>query len=101
MNAIRAATTLLGRVHLHDCTLYTTLEPCSMCLGACTWAGLGEVVFGADGTVAPPEYYDQVRYSAIEHAVNARRDGDRRPLVVRGPVLLAETAALLGGLAAA
>ena len=95
MNAIRAATTALGRVHLPDCTLYTTLEPCSMCLGACTWAGLGEVVFGADGSVAPPEYYDQVGYRAVEHAVNARRDGDRCPLVIRGRVLLGETARLL------
>jgi tRNA(Arg) A34 adenosine deaminase TadA len=96
MNAIRAATRRLGRVHLHDCTLYTTLEPCSMCLGASTWAGLGAVVFGADGSVTPPEYYDQVGYSAVEHARNARRDGDRRPLVIHGGVLLRETAALLG-----
>lgn len=66
-----------------------------MCLGACTWAGLGEVVFGADGSVTPPEYYDQINYSAIEHAINARRDGDRRPLVIQGRVLLAETAPLL------
>ena len=98
MNAIRAAAKALRRFHLPDCTLYTTLEPCSMCLGACTWAGLGEVVFGADGSVTPLEYYDQVDYRAIEHAVNARRDGDRRPLVIRGQVLLAETAPLLGGL---
>ena len=101
MNAIRAATRRLGRVHLHHCTLYTTLEPCSMCLGACTWAGLGAVVFGADGSVTPPEYYDQVHYSAIEHARHARRDGDRRPLVIQGGVLFAETAALLGEVRAA
>ncbi|MGH2712860.1 MAG: deaminase [Thermoleophilaceae bacterium] len=41
-NAIRMAAKKLGRFHLPDCTLYSTLEPCSMCLGACTWAGLGE-----------------------------------------------------------
>jgi tRNA(Arg) A34 adenosine deaminase TadA len=95
MNAIRAAVKALGRLHLPDCTLYATLEPCSMCLGASTWAGLGEVVFGADGSVTPPEHYDQINYSAIEHATNARRDGDRRPLVIQGRVLLAETAPLL------
>lgn len=95
MNAIRAATRALGRIQLPDCTLYTTLEPCSMCLGACAWAGLGEVVFGSDGSVAPPEYYDRVDYQAVEHAANARRDGDRQPLIVRGPVLMAETTPLL------
>jgi hypothetical protein len=60
-----------------------------------------ESMFGAGGSIAPPEYYDQVGYSAIEHARNARRDGDRRPLVIRGGVLLAETAVLLDDRAAA
>jgi tRNA(Arg) A34 adenosine deaminase TadA len=96
MNAIRAATKKLGRFHLPECTLYSTLEPCSMCLGATAWAGLGEVVFGADGTVTPGHYYDQVGYSALRASRNARRDGDRRPLLIQGQVLLNETAALLG-----
>jgi guanine deaminase len=95
INAIRMATGKLGRVHLPQCTLYSTLEPCSMCLGACTWAGLGAVVFGADGSVTPSEYYDQLEYSALRASRNARRDGDRRPLVIQGRVLLEETAQLL------
>ena len=66
-----------------------------MCLGACAWAGLGGVVFGADGTVTPEVYYDRAGYSAITHAVAARRDGDRAPLFVRGRVLFRSTAALL------
>lgn len=96
MNAIRAATKKLGRFHLPECTLYSTLEPCSMCLGATAWAGLGEIVFGADGSVTPEHYYDQVGYSAIRACRNIRRDGDRRQLLIQGGVLLNETAALLG-----
>jgi len=96
MNAIRTATKKLGQLHLPECTLYSTLEPCSMCLGATAWAGLGEVVFGADGSVIPEHYYDQVGYSAIRASRNARRDGDRRPLLIQGGVLLSETASLLG-----
>ncbi len=95
INAIRMAAKKLGRFHLPDCTLYSTWEPCSMCLGACAWAGLGEVVFGADGSVAPLEYFDQVDYSALRASRNARRDGDRRPLMVQGRVLFDETAQLL------
>ena len=37
---------------LNDCTLYVTLEPCSMCAGACVNAKLGRLVFGAFDDVA-------------------------------------------------
>jgi tRNA(Arg) A34 adenosine deaminase TadA len=94
--AIEAAVKRVGRFHLPDLVLYCTLEPCSMCLGACAWAGLGGVVFGADGTVAPMAYYDRVDYRAVEHARKARRDGDRAPLFVRGRVLFEQASALLG-----
>ena len=47
MQAITAASNYLGSKFLNDCTLYVTLEPCSMCAGALYWARLGKVVFGA------------------------------------------------------
>ncbi len=31
---------------LEGCTLYTSVEPCCMCAGACYWAGIGTVVYG-------------------------------------------------------
>ena len=37
---------------LTDCTLYVTLEPCTMCAGACVNAKLGRLVFGAFDEVA-------------------------------------------------
>ena len=47
MQAITAASNLLGGKYLNDCTLYVTLEPCTMCVGAIYWARFGKVVFGS------------------------------------------------------
>ena len=45
--AIRAAATALGTWRLTDTTLYVTIEPCSMCIGAIILARVSRVVFGA------------------------------------------------------
>lgn len=45
--AIREACRVLGGWHLEKCTLYVTLEPCPMCMGAIVNSRLGRVVFGA------------------------------------------------------
>jgi tRNA(adenine34) deaminase len=45
--AIGAASNALGSWRLADCTLYVTLEPCSMCAGAIVLARLGRLVYGA------------------------------------------------------
>jgi tRNA(adenine34) deaminase len=45
--ALRAAAAHLGNYRLDDCTLYVTLEPCAMCVGAMLHARLKRVVFGA------------------------------------------------------
>ena len=48
MQAITAASCILGGKYLNECTLYVTLEPCPMCAGAIAWAQLGRLVFGAE-----------------------------------------------------
>ncbi len=45
--AIRSACSALGGWHLEKCTLYVTLEPCPMCMGAIINSRLGKVIFGA------------------------------------------------------
>ncbi len=45
--AIRAASTSTGNHRLPGATLYVTLEPCAMCMGAIAQARLSRVVFGA------------------------------------------------------
>ena len=47
MQAITAAADLLGGKYLNECTLYVTLEPCTMCAGAIGWAQIPRLVFGA------------------------------------------------------
>ena len=56
--ALRAAGRALGNYRLNGCTLYVTLEPCSMCAGAMVHARLDRVVYatadpkaGAAGSV--------------------------------------------------
>ena len=45
--AIRAAAAALGTWRLTDTTLYVTVEPCSMCIGAIILARVSRVIFGA------------------------------------------------------
>ena len=45
--AIQSACKKLGDWRLSGCTLYVTLEPCVMCLGACYNARISRIVFGA------------------------------------------------------
>lgn len=47
MQAITAAASYLGGKYLDQCTLYVTLEPCSMCAGAIGWSQLKRLVYGA------------------------------------------------------
>lgn len=46
--AIRQASKILKSHDLSDCTLYTSCEPCPMCLGAIYWAGIKKVVFSSE-----------------------------------------------------
>jgi tRNA(adenine34) deaminase len=45
--ALRAAGRALGNYRLPGCTLYVTLEPCAMCVGALVHARIARVVYGA------------------------------------------------------
>lgn len=47
MHAIREACKTLGSFHLHGCTLYTSSEPCPMCLSASYWAHVKEIYYAS------------------------------------------------------
>ena len=48
MEAIRDACKNSGSHDLSGCELYTTAEPCPMCLGAILWANIGKVYYGCN-----------------------------------------------------
>ncbi|MGE4342464.1 MAG: nucleoside deaminase [Bacilli bacterium] len=48
MQAIRAASKKLGTFDLSGCDIYTTGEPCPMCMGAILWANIGKVYYGCN-----------------------------------------------------
>lgn len=45
--AIRAASAAVANYRLSEATLYSTIEPCTMCLGACVHARIARIVYGA------------------------------------------------------
>ena len=88
VRAIRKATKRLRQLSLAGYTLYTTCEPCPMCMSAALWAGLDRVVYGATIEDAN-RHCKQIRIPATE--VASRSD---MPCVVDGPVLRDECYAL-------
>ena len=53
VDAIRKACKRLGTFDLTGCELYTTGEPCHMCLCACMWANISKIYYGC--TIADNE----------------------------------------------
>jgi guanine deaminase len=74
ITAIRAACKERGDFELTGCTLYSTCEPCPMCLGAIYWARLDRVVYAATRADAADAGFDDDHiYQEIEKAPADRR----------------------------
>jgi tRNA(adenine34) deaminase len=84
--ALRAAGLALGNYRLPGCSLYVTLEPCAMCVGALVHARIERVVFAAADpkTGACGSVFDLATSPRLNHR-----------LIVTGGVLAEESAALL------
>ena len=71
--AIRAACGRLGRFSLEDCEIYTSCEPCPMCLAAIYWARLDRVWYGnTRGDAALIGFDDDHIYREIPLAIEDR-----------------------------
>lgn len=58
VSAIRAAAQKLGTFNLSGCEIYTSCEPCPMCLGAIYWARLDKMYYGNNKTDAKEIGFD-------------------------------------------
>lgn len=58
VNAIRQAARSLGRFDLSGCDIYTSCEPCPMCLGAIYWAHLDRIYYGCNRRDAADAGFD-------------------------------------------
>ena len=86
MIAVTAATNYLSSKWLQECTLYVTIEPCSMCAGALVLARLGRVCFGAEDPKA----------GACGSVLNiAHHKGLNHRLDVQGGILTPQCSALM------
>jgi len=56
--AIRSACDAVGHFELTGCTLYTSCEPCPMCMGAIYWSRLDRVVYAATRQEAAEAGFD-------------------------------------------
>ena len=73
VNAIRAAARALGSFTLSGCELYTSCEPCPMCLAAAYWARMDAIFYGASAADAARAGFDDAFLYAELRKSHARR----------------------------
>lgn len=89
--AIREAAFRLQRVHLEDCVIYSSCEPCPLCLGAIHWAHLGRLYFAATREdAAAAGFDDSFIYDQVPLAPAARSIPATRKLASEGVAPLTE-----------
>lgn len=92
--AIRRACAALGRFDLRGGVLFTSCEPCPMCLAAAYWARLDAVVYGnARDEAAAIGFDDQWLYDEVPKPIEARALPMRRLLAAEALEAFADWAA--------
>ena len=88
VSAIRAACTKLGTFDLSGCDIYTSCEPCPMCLGAIYWAHLDHIYYGCNKTDATRAGFDD---SFIYEELSLKREDRHKPIEELLPEEAAQT----------
>lgn len=74
VSAIRLACQQLGTYDLSGCVIYTSCEPCPMCLGAIYWAHIGTVYYGnTKADAADIGFDDHFIYKELELPMDQRK----------------------------
>lgn len=84
INAINHACRKLKLYDLSGCVMYSTIEPCSMCLACAAWANLSKIVFGSFQEDIPNNTYEITDYHAINHAQKLKLPNGKTMEVVGG-----------------
>ena len=73
VNTIRQACKKLGTFDLSDCVIYTSCEPCPMCLGAIYWARIKKIYYGnTKKDAADINFADDFIYKELEQRKEER-----------------------------
>lgn len=74
VSAIRAAAAQLGTFNLSGCEIYTSCEPCPMCLGAIYWARLDKIYYANNQLDAQRiDFDDSFIYDELRLPASARK----------------------------
>lgn len=73
VNAIRKACSKLGTFDLSGCVIYTSCEPCPMCLGAIYWAHIDRIYYGnTKKDAAEIDFADDFIYKELDKPIGER-----------------------------
>ena len=72
--AIRAACKKLNNFSLNECELYSTCEPCPMCLSAIYWARIEKIYYGNTREDARKiDFDDSLIYTELQKSIDKRK----------------------------
>lgn len=80
----------LKSVDFHGCSIYCTLQPCTMCTVACIWAKITRIIYGATRNDVHSMYFDAKQVNTADVVSDAYRDD----IEILGGVLAEECAQL-------
>lgn len=86
LNVARAASEKYSPEFLAGCTLYTSVEPCSMCAGGTYWAGLGRLVYGMSEARLAVLTGDNTENLTMSLPCRDVLAAGQREVVVEGPI---------------
>ena len=72
--ALRELGEKLQQIEFRGCTIYCTLQPCTMCTAACIWAKITRIVYGATRNDVHRMYFDARHFNTADFVADAFRE---------------------------